>query len=375
MNVARTAVKGLACCDTRRAFRGFTLYTPTEGREARIVDMSGRCLRRWRLPFEPCAPAELLPDGHLLYMGRDPDGPLADIEGAGGVAQELDAEGAPAWEYRDPFMHHAPFRSGEGSTLVLKWVPVPEAVAARVSGGLAGSERAGVMFGEAVLEIRPDGFVERQWIAHQHLEPGTLKRCPLCPRDTWLHGNSVQQLADGKLLLSFAKVNTIAVVDMETGGLVWHWGCGGELTHQHAPVMLESGNILLFDNGYHPNGLAQNFSRALEIDPGSAKMVWSFEGHDGGDLRMLFYSSMHSNCQRLPNGNTLICEGMTGRLFEVTAHGDLVWEYVHAPDSEKEQPYVSHPVHGCFRYDLDYPGLAAAGIGDAPSAAGRNDGW
>ena len=32
--------------------------------------------------------------------------------------------------------------------------------------------------------------------------------------------------------------------------------------------------------------------------------------------------------QRLPNGNTLICEGDFGRLFAVTADGKLVWDFV-----------------------------------------------
>jgi hypothetical protein len=32
--------------------------------------------------------------------------------------------------------------------------------------------------------------------------------------------------------------------------------------------------------------------------------------------------------QRLPNGNTLITEGAFGRIFEVTAAGETVWEYV-----------------------------------------------
>ena len=31
--------------------------------------------------------------------------------------------------------------------------------------------------------------------------------------------------------------------------------------------------------------------------------------------------------QRLPNGNTLICEADCGRIFEVTIEGDVVWDY------------------------------------------------
>ena len=34
------------------------------------------------------------------------------------------------------------------------------------------------------------------------------------------------------------------------------------------------------------------------------------------------------NAQRLPNGNTLVCESSYGRFFEVTQEGEIVWEYV-----------------------------------------------
>ena len=30
----------------------------------------------------------------------------------------------------------------------------------------------------------------------------------------------------------------------------------------------------------------------------------------------------------MPNGNTLIDEGQNGRIFQVTARGQIVWEYV-----------------------------------------------
>jgi hypothetical protein len=41
-----------------------------------------------------------------------------------------------------------------------------------------------------------------------------------------------------------------------------------------------------------------------------------------------FYSPFISSAQRLPNGNTLITEGSGGRIIEVTASHDIVWEYI-----------------------------------------------
>ncbi|MGC2221103.1 MAG: ArsR family transcriptional regulator, partial [Methylocella sp.] len=41
-----------------------------------------------------------------------------------------------------------------------------------------------------------------------------------------------------------------------------------------------------------------------------------------------FYSAFISSARRLPNGNTLIDEGMNGRFFQVTPQGEIVWEYL-----------------------------------------------
>jgi hypothetical protein len=41
-----------------------------------------------------------------------------------------------------------------------------------------------------------------------------------------------------------------------------------------------------------------------------------------------FYSPFISSAQRLPNGNTLITEGSDGRIIEVTAGHEIVWEYI-----------------------------------------------
>jgi hypothetical protein len=195
------------------------------------------------------------------------------------------------------------------------------------------------------------------------MKPEEFHRCPLCPLDTWMHGNSCVGLPNGNIMVSFAKINTVAIIDKKSGDILWHWGTGGELAHQHSPHLLDNGNILIYDNGFHPQGLALNFSRVVEVNWKKSEMVWSYEGPEGGTLKMLFFSSMYSNCQRLPNGNTLICEGMTGRIFEVTPYQTLVWEYVNAfPGPEKVVSPAesrSYPVYGAYRYGHDYPGFSS----------------
>ena len=74
---------------------------------------------------------------------------------------------------------------------------------------------------------------------------------------------------------------------------------------------------------------------------------------------MAFYSAYMSSCQRLPNDNTLICEAQTGRIFEITKMGSIVWEFVNP------FPSLYHPAYGhnrvipkAYRYGPDYQGLA-----------------
>jgi hypothetical protein len=57
---------------------------------------------------------------------------------------------------------------------------------------------------------------------------------------------------------------------------------------------------------------------------GPDKPVWSYAAPKKND----FYSSYISGVQRLPNGNTLICSGANGTIFEVTPSKEMVWKYV-----------------------------------------------
>lgn len=66
----------------------------------------------------------------------------------------------------------------------------------------------------------------------------------------------------------------------------------------------------------------------MEIDPVKKEIVWEYTGDLSGGPAWGFYSSFISSARRLPNGNTLIDEGRSGRFFQVTPAGEIVWEYV-----------------------------------------------
>jgi len=91
----------------------------------------------------------------------------------------------------------------------------------------------------------------------------------------------------------------------------------------------------------------------------SRQVVWSYQSKSNQG----FFSHIGSGAQRLPNGNTLVCAMTQGHLFEVTAAGDVVWEYINPitpqgvlkvlPDS---LPMTNALFRAC-RYTADHPAL------------------
>lgn len=380
MSIALAGIKGLTYYDSRRAFPGVTLLTPLQDTGVWMIDMYGEVVKHWETGYSPGMYGELLPNGHLLYHGKLQDGPLADLEGAGGALLEFDGDGHKVWEYQDLYLHHGFYRMENGNTLVIRWVEVPKHIASRIRTGApevkeisdeiaakvknagSGTERNNVTWGDAIQEVTCRGDVVWEWIGHEHLDPEIDRRCVFCRHSEWTHANSISELPDGNILVSFSGTHTIAVIDKRTGDIRWRWGgCGMHVGHPHSATMLDDGDVLFFDNGLHyPAG----WSKVVEIDPklsGFGEEVWIYPR---SPMTEQFTSSTMSNCQRLPNGNTFICEGEWGRLFEVTPAGELCWEWVNNLPFSDSTPKDIKPlmVTAAFRYGIDYPGLRRSSL-------------
>ena len=210
----------------------------------------------------------------------------------------------------------------------------------------------------------------------------------------WMHMNSVdynEQL--DQILISVCNFDEIWIIDHSTtteeaaghtggnsgkgGDLLYRWGnpqtyrMGTEddqqLFAQHDAQWIKSGlpgggNILVFNNGRgRPGGDASSadeivpplntngtYDRTSDNPYGPTDLQWSyFPGYPNK-----FYALNLGGVQRLPNGNTLICDGPHGRFFEVTNEKKIVWEY----KNQVPNPIDSH-VYKIRRYAEDYPGL------------------
>ena len=91
-------------------------------------------------------------------------------------------------------------------------------------------------------------------------------------------------------------------------------------------LVFDNGNVDVDTNPRHVSSRPN--SRVLEINPLDMSIAWEYNAEKSNRPIWSFFSHYISGAQRQPNGNTLICEGANGRIFEVTPNGEIVWEYV-----------------------------------------------
>ena len=162
------------------------------------------------------------------------------------------------------------------------------------------------------------------------------------------------------IIMDSRECNIMFIVSHETGEIVWQVGpdftdtpekrifgtiVGPHHTHMIPKGLPGEGHIMVYDNGgwagygapnqFSKTGLKvsrRDGSRVIEFDPTTLKIVWECKGEEIGATDApftthYFYSPLTSDAQRLPNGNTFICEGTSGRFMEFTPDNELVWEY------------------------------------------------
>jgi hypothetical protein len=249
---------------------------------------------------------------------------------------------------------------------------------------------------DTIIEVDCRGKIDWEWICSEHFEEmgfspvarKTLKRNPSMQpagggMGDWMHMNSMSMLGPNRwddagdrrfhpdnIIWDGRQTNIIAIIDRKTGKIVWQIGPYftatralikiGQIIGQHHAHMIPrglpgEGNILVFDNGGAagygapnpgaPTGFSnalRDFSRVLEIDPVTLEIKWQYPPPMRMPGGSRLYSSFVSSAQRLPNGNTMITEGNGGRIIEVTAGQEIVWEYV--------SPYVHRKLHMTLIY-------------------------
>jgi len=345
----RSTKIGLTALDRERACPGYTLYAPMNGPgDVYLLSLDGEEVHHWAMPDPPGLYGYLLPNGNLFYGGKLRDEMWDRFQSwkrfKGGVMMEVDWNGNKVWEHRDIDHHHDARRTESGGAIYLTVERVPEGLAAQVKGGNPVTGENG-MWADVIVEVDASGKRIWEWHAMEHLDP---KRDIITfndSRDEWSHGNTVVPLSGDRVMFSFRNLSTIGIIDKGTGEIVWRLG-GEALAQQHDPSLLSNGNILVYDNGSHSDHHPLPFSRVIEVDPKSNRTVWEYFDNPAYN----FFSPYISGARRLPNGNTLITEGMFGRMFQVTPEGDIVWEYINPHYHEDTENAVVNRVFRATHY-------------------------
>jgi len=369
-------------------FEGFTLFSPLLSKTTFLIDMDGAVVHRWETRGAPGSADYLLGNGNLLRCKRIEDCDAFHGGGIGGGVEEIDWEGRVVWDYTlasDAQHHHhdvEPLPNGNVLFIVWEKLAREEAIALGRDPSEVGAEG---LWPDALLEvaaIRPnEGRIVWEWHVRDHLvqdrDPakpgyGKLAEHPGLvdvnaggraggeasgPEPDWLHTNSVDyDVADDLILLSSPRLSEIFAIDHATtiaesaahaggrrghgGDLLWRYGnpanhgagsaADRKLFAQHdarwiRPGCPGAGHVLVFNNGVgRPDG---EYSSVDELalpsgdEKGSPELVWSYSA------KGRFYADLLSGADRLPNGNTLVCSGTEGRIFEVTPEKAIVWEY------------------------------------------------
>lgn len=145
-------------------------------------------------------------------------------------------------------------------------------------------------------------------------------------QDDFIHLNSIKYVTkeqseklpfaeEGDFLASARELNLIFIIDKNMEKIKWYkqnvW------QKQHDPQITAEGNIAIFDN----KGMGGYRSRILEYNPNTDKIDWYYFG----DNKEKFYAPIFGAIDITKNGNYLITESESNKIFEVTKDKKIVW--------------------------------------------------
>jgi hypothetical protein len=196
---------------------------------------------------------------------------------------------------------------------------------------------------------------------------------PADPYDGWAHVNTAEPFpGERAVLLSVRNQDLLMRVDRDTGDIDWTLGWGGDFEmapedlflRQHAPEILDNGEILLFDNGMAQSEINRKDEDPAKLRPVSRVIQLALSFHDDGSpdaaevtweyLDPELFAFARSEADRLPNGNTLITYSQLAPddaswLREIDEDQGTVWELRSPPDWSTYRAERISPVFGEIR--------------------------
>ena len=372
------------------SLNGYTLFAPNVSKKTYLIDNCGHLINSWESEFRPNFSAYLLEDGCLLRTKNVPPITQNDFAKGGVEKFNWEGDLIWQYSFVNTIFaqHHDIEAMPNGNVLVIVYEQIP--VQDLIENGRDPDTAFDALWSEKIIELEPIGSdsanIVWEWRAWDHLVQdfdstktnyGVVSEHPerfnlnfgFATSEDWMHFNAIDynETLD-QIALSSRNFEEIYIIDHSTttleaasssggnagkgGGILYRWGnpfaydrgifedkvfYGQHNVHWIAEGLIDEGKLMVFNNG--PGRPEGNYSTIDVFEPpvdeqgnyiinavepfGPVALSWTYESSDGNG----FYSSRISGAQRLENGNTLICEGNSSRLFEVTFDGEIVWEY------------------------------------------------
>jgi hypothetical protein len=309
---------GVTTWDRAQVPDGTNLIVSAHGWSVELVDMEARPVHTWRVPPEAqvgqrrpqVRRAWVLDGGDLLFV----------VEGSSMV--RLDRDGAMRWRVDDN-NHHDVHVDVDGSLWGLT----------RRASTIARIDPDHPVLIDEITHYAADGVRLGSWSIPQAIldtpRAQELVRAMRAGNRDITHTNSLVRLdgraqaknpafAEGRFLISMRNLSALAVVDPERRQLAW-WSADGTHDRQHDASVTADANLLLLDND--PPGPSE-----VEVrDVATMEVLRSWRAQ--GEGSEAFFTACCGTVQPTPGGHLLVVLTGPGHAMEVTASGEVVWEY------------------------------------------------
>jgi len=183
---------------------------------------------------------------------------------------------------------------------------------------------------EALLTATGGKFSATSDIRHEIVHANKLAELPSGIADAY------PLFKAGDLAISMRRLNLVMVIDPASKQVKWHQT--GPWLRQHDPEFRPDGRISIFNNNGYLHGYledqtdlkAPRKSNIMIVDPVTGDTEIAFGGEPGEEM----LSVVRGQHEILADNAMLITEFDAGRVFEVNADRDIVWEYVNAHNED-----------------------------------------
>ncbi len=330
--------------------------------QVRIVERDGSVVHKWSLDYSehfprsdtsicvPKTPLEV--DVHGVVV--TPKSELVfNYEYCGAV--KLDSCGRKLWSIEDR-THHSVVRAEAGGYWFLgRWAWTSGDEPDRFPPFSRPGDKK-IMLEDTLLRVAEDGGIIEEVSIPEIMRDGGL--FPLLTasgdtfefrsgRDELVHANKVAELPSelaaayplfeaGDLAISMRELNLLLVLDPVTKEIKWHQV--GPWLRLHDPEFRPDGRISIFNNNVFLDAykkkqtvLSTPFdTNIMLIDPVTRDFEIVFGGKPGQEM----LSVIRGQHELLPEDGKLIVEFDAGRVIEIDAAREIVWEYVNEYDED-----------------------------------------